>query len=303
MQPPRAGFLLAVAAAFVWSFTGPGISYLLTSYDVPRLTLAFWRDFFAALVVLPLALYQFGLPSKHDMARFAIAGVLFIGLYHALWIFSVSYNGPAVAVVLIYTFPAFATIGSWLLWRERPTQLAVAGLVLAFIGCGFVVQAYRPELLVLNGLGILCGVATGILQAGFSLFSQRTLHRHHPWTTLAWTMTFGTIALLLTQQPTTIFAVGDDAWAWLVLIALAIGPTLGGYVLYILALRKLSAGVAGTVVTLEAPFAALLGTLLLRQWLEWPQLLGLLLVLVGAILPHIHQLLVLKDYPSQQSPV
>lgn len=300
MQPQRTGFVLAAIAAFVWSFTGPGISYLLTTYDIPRLTLAFWRDFFATLVVLPLALYHFGLPHKLDLARFAVAGILFIGLYHALWVYSVSYNGPAVAVVLIYTFPAFATIGAWLLWHERPTQWAIAGLVFAFIGCGLVVQAYRPEMLALNWLGILCGIATGVLQAGFSLFSQRALHRHHPWTTLAWTMTFGTLALLLTQQPTTIFAVGHDAWPWLVLMALAIGPTLGGYVLYILALRKLPAGVAGTIVTLEAPFAAVLGALLLRQWLDWIQLLGLLLVLAGAALPQVGQLRATKHYKRQQ---
>jgi drug/metabolite transporter (DMT)-like permease len=132
------------------------------------------------------------------------------------------------------------------------------------------------------------------------LFSQRALHRHHPWTTLAWTMAFGTLALLLTQQPGTIFAVGNDVWPWLVLIALAIGPTLGGYVLYIMALRKLPAGVAGNIVTLEAPFAAVLGALLLRQWLELPQLLGLLLVLTGAILPQISPLLRINRFRARR---
>lgn len=287
MPSRRLGFGLALAAALAWSFTGPGISYLLTTYQIPRLTLAFWRDLFAVLAILPLTIFRFGLPSRRELARFALAGVFFIGLYHALWVFSIDYNGPAVAVVLIYTFPAFATLGAWLLWREQPTQPALIGLALAFVGCLLVVRAYDPRVLVLNWLGVASGLGTGIAQAGYSLFSRRALRNNHPWTALAWTMTFGTIALLLTQRPATILDVGSGSWPWMVLIVLAIGPTLGGYMLYTTALRSLPAGVAGTIVTLEAPFAALLSAILLRQWLEWPQLIGLGFMLLGATLPQL----------------
>lgn len=69
------GVLLAITASFLWSFTGPGIGYLLTVYHVPRLTLAFWRDLFAVLVLLPLTLRWFGLPQRADLLRFAVVGV------------------------------------------------------------------------------------------------------------------------------------------------------------------------------------------------------------------------------------
>lgn len=285
----RTGLLLAVAAAICWSFTGPGISYLLTTYQVPRLTLAFWRDLFIVLVMLPLTLRWFGWPGRAELLRLALAGVLFIGIYHGLWVFSVAYNGAAVAVVLIYTFPTFATLGAWLLWRERPSLSAVGGLALAFAGCLLVVEAYNPQQLALNWLGIIIGLATALTQAGYSLFSQRMLRHSHPWPTLAWTMTFGTLALLLVQRPTTVLAVGPGLWPWLVLAAIGIGPTLIGYVLYSMALRSLRAGVAGTVVTLEAPVAALLAARLLDQWLSWPQLAGMICILLGATLPQLHE--------------
>jgi drug/metabolite transporter (DMT)-like permease len=283
----RAGFALALAAAFCWSFTGPGISYLLIEYQVPRLTLAFWRDVFIALVMLPLTLRWFGLPSRAELLRLVVAGVIFIGAYHGLWVFSVGYNGAAIAVVLVYTFPTFATLGAWLLWRERPSAVAAVGLALAFVGCALVVEAYNPEVLALNWLGIVCGLGTGVTQAGYTLFSQRALRHSHPLPTLAWTMTFGALALLLTQRPSTILAVGDQAWPWLVLAAVGIGPTLGGYVLYSLALRRLPAGSVGTIVTLEAPFAALLSARLLGEWLSWPQSIGVLCIVLGAVLPQL----------------
>lgn len=274
-------------AAIVWSFTAPGIDYLLTVYRVPRLTLAFWRDLAAVLVLVPVTLRRFALPARRELLHFAIGGGLFIGLYHALWVFSVALNGSALAVVLIYTFPAFTIVGAWLLWRERPTRSAILGLALAFVGCVLAVEAYNPDVLRLNWLGVLYGLGTGLTQAGYTLFSQRTLRNNHPWTTLTWTMVFGTLLLALLQRPATIFAVGATAWPWLLIFFLGVGPTLGGYILYTMALRSLPAGVAGTVVMLEVPCSALLAGLLLNQWLDWLQLLGMLCILGGAVLPQL----------------
>lgn len=282
---PRTGFFLALAASFAWSFTGPGIDYLLTVYDIPRLTIAFWRDLFAVMVLLPVALWRYGIPERHELLRLAVAGALFIGAYHALWVLSISYNGPAVAVVIVYTFPAWATLGAWLLWHEQPTFGAIIGLCLAFVGCFLVVEAYDLDKLSLNWLGLLCGLGTGIAQAGYALFCQHTLQRSSMWPTLTWTMTFGALALLFTQRPDTIFAVGDTPAPWLLLALLAIGPTLGGYVLYTVSLRSLRAGVAGTVVTLEVLWTAVWAALLLGRWLTWPQLLGMFCVLGGVTLP------------------
>ncbi|MBV9789973.1 MAG: EamA family transporter [Chloroflexi bacterium] len=283
----RTGFLLTVLAAMLWSFTAPGIDYLLNVYHVPQLALIFWRDFFVVLVLLPITLRRFTLPARRDLLRFAIAGGLFIGVYHALWVFSVALNGSALAVVLIYLFPAFTIVGAWLLWRERPTRSAILGLGLAFIGCVLAVEAYNPEVLRLNWLGVACGLGTALTQAGYTLFSQRTLRNTHPWIALTWTMFFGTLVLALMQRPSTVFAVGSTPWPWLVLCFLGIGPTLGGYIMYNLALRSLPAGVVGTVVMLEVPCAALLSGLLLNQWLDGLQLLGMACILGGAVLPQL----------------
>ena len=282
------GFALAAVAALFWAFTGPGIGYMLTHYAVEPLTLAFWRDAFMVAVLLPITLWRFRVPGGADLRRFALVGAFGVGIYHALWVYSVKYNGAAIAVILIYTFPAWATLGAWLLWREEPSSSALVGLAFAFLGCALVVRAYDPEVLRLNWRGLACGLGTGVLQAAYSIFSRRQLHHHHPWAALTWTMLFGTIVLLCTQTPRALVAIGSDPVPWLIIAGLAIGPTLGGYLLYNLALRSLPAGVAGTVVTLEAPFAAVLAALLLGgQALLWPQLTGMLLVMLGAALPQL----------------
>lgn len=285
MHSPSRGFGLAIMAAFCWSFTGPGIGILLNRYGIAPLTIAFWRDAFVTALLLPITLWRFGLPARRDWRHFGVVGLICFGIYHALWVLSVQYNGAAVAVILIYTFPAWATLGSWLLWREQPTSTAMGGLLLAFVGCALVVRLYDPAMLRLNWRGIACGLGTGLAQAGYALYSRRIAHQHHPWVALTWTMLFGTLALLLTQTPASLLSVGSNPAPWLLLIVIAAGPTLGGYLLFNLSLRSLPAGVAGTIVMLEAPCAALLAVLLLAEPLGWPQALGIALVLMGAALP------------------
>src|SRR5918998_2033778 len=134
MHSQTRGFLLAMVAALCWSFTGPGIGILLDRYNMAPLTVAFWRDFFVVVLLLPVSLRVFGLPSRLALRDFLVVGFICFGVYHALWVYSVQLNGAAVAVILIYTFPAFATLGSWLLWGEQPSRTAIGGIVLAFVG-------------------------------------------------------------------------------------------------------------------------------------------------------------------------
>ena len=42
------GYIIALTATVLWSFTGILISYLSKTYSLPSLVLAFWRDLFVS---------------------------------------------------------------------------------------------------------------------------------------------------------------------------------------------------------------------------------------------------------------
>lgn len=289
---PRAGYVLSVAAPLIWATTGVLIKYLL-DLGAPRLAIAFWRDAAIALACLAglLALRPRGLRvSWRDLRGFAAIGAISVGLYHALWVTSIDLNGAAVATVLIYTFPTFVTLGAWLLFGERIRRPQIVALVLALLGCALVVRAYDLEVLRVSWLGALVGLSTGMTHAGYVLFSQRAVQSHSPWVSLAYTMLFGALALLvmnLALAPRQLFAVGDSALPWLVLFALALGPTLGGYALFTAALRHIPGRIASLIAIVEAPASALLAALFLGERMEWPQLLGLALILGAIGLPRL----------------
>ncbi len=291
---PSTGYWLSALAATVWALTSPGLRYLLTNYTLSPLELAFWRDaFIACTCLIGLLIFRPALlrVSLRELRGFAIAGAISIGIYHAIWIWSIALNGAAVAVVLIYTFPTFVTIGAWLLFGEpvRPPQIVALAISLA--GCALLVRAYDPALFQLSWVGALIGLATGLAHSGYVLFSQRSVQRQSPWTSLTYTMLFGALTLLVlllvvpTGKPES--AQPAPLAAWLILLGLALGPTLGGYAIFTTALRYLPGRVASLIVVIEAPISTLLAVALLGEYLEWPQVLGIGLILGSIVLPQL----------------
>lgn len=293
----RTGLILCTIAAVVWAGTAPGIKYLLDVYHVPGVTLAFWRDVFVTIAVMGILLVRNRAAlrvSRADFTPLALLGVVSIGIYHALWIWSVSLNGAAIAVVLIYLFPTFVTIGARFMFGEQLRTVQVIGLLLSLIGMGLLVKLYDPEQIKLNWLGIVVGLTTAVLQAFYVLYTQKAVRTVNPWASLGITMATGSLTLLamLIAAPLvvgeaaapSIFAVGDLT-AWLILLALAIGPTLGGYALFNLSLQHIPASTGGLILVLEAPVASAIAILFLGEQLMALQYVGMALIFVSILLP------------------
>jgi len=289
----RTGYTLAVIAAIVWAATSPGLSYLLEVHHAPALVLAFWRDAFVALACLGvvLATNRGRLPSisRGDLRGFALIGTISVGLYHALFVTSIALNGAALGIVLIYLYPAIVSLGAWLLFKEQITPQQILALILAILGCVLLVRAYDPAVLRVNWLGVLVGVGAALGHAGYVLFSQRAVSRHSPWLSLALTMSFGALTLLVLNlvasgAPSLVTA-GANPAPWLGILALALGPTLGGYAAFTISLRHIPGRIASLIMVIEAPLATLISVLLLGEQIQPIQILGMACVLLAAVLP------------------
>ncbi len=292
----RTGYLLCILAAITWSATSPGLSYLIETYQVPALVLAFWRDAFIALACL-IGLSMLHLLRREPLPRlsgaewraYGITGAVSIGIYHALFVLSVALNGAALAIVLIYLYPAFVTLGARIFFKERLRTLQLGSILLAVIGSALLVRAYDLAVLRLNWVGIVVGIVSAATHAGYVLFNQRAVSRHSPWFSLTLTMTFGTLTLLamalISGPPAALIAIGPGATPWLIIAALAVGPTLGGYILFTTALRHIPGQIASLIVVVEAPIATTTAVLLLGERIEPLQALGMLFVLAAAVLP------------------
>lgn len=288
----RLGYVFGVASALAYAFTTPTIKYLIDVYHVPELAIMFWRNAIIAsvciggvLVIRPALLRV----NKRDMKRFALVGSISVGLFHMLLVYSIKFNGAALAVVLLNLNPSFVALGAYIFLGEQITRRHMLSLVLAFVGCVLLVRAYDVAVLQTSWIGIVVGVGTGAALASYMLFNQRIMTRHNAWVSLALTMVFGALALLvvlvLVQGGHTLVAVGDEPKPWLILVFLALMPTLGGYGFLLASMQYVPARITSLLGLIELPTVTLVAWLVLGEQMEVVQVVGMVLIIGAAVLP------------------
>ncbi len=285
-SPSGRGLLLVVLAAGFWSTSGLFINWVADGSGISPWSLAFWRDLGTFSVLLAgLLLFKPALlrVRRRDLAWLAAMGAITIGSFHVLWNTSVLYAGVAVATVLQSNAPIFVILLAWLLWREPFTGRKIIAIVLAFIGTLFIARLDRLGGSQLNLVGVLAGMVGAINYSTLSLFGKKLTGSYSPWTVLTYAFGFGALLLLPFQwnQPLPWPLPGPVLAAYAGLIFV---PTVTGFALYTTALRRLPAGVAAIVATLEIPFAAVTSYLALGETMDRWQGLGALLVVSGVVL-------------------
>jgi drug/metabolite transporter (DMT)-like permease len=157
-------------------------------------------------------------------------------------------------------------------------------LTLAFTGCVLVARAYDPAELRFNGLGLVLGLGAGLTYALYTILSKIALRNHSNGTALTFALVFGTLFLLPWQSPDGLAPLTQGGMAWLLLLGLAIGPTLGSLTLYNLGLREVPASNASLIAMLEPVVASILAFVFLGEQMELLQSIGGVMVVVGAVL-------------------
>ncbi|MCI0521367.1 MAG: DMT family transporter, partial [Chloroflexi bacterium] len=258
--------------------------------------LAFWRDLFAssalALVFAVFAPRLLRIERRH-WVFFVIYGLL-VAVFNSLWTVSVKYNGAAVATVLAYSSAAFTAILARLLFKETLGVVKLLAVALALVGSAMVSGAYLPSAWQTNFIGLLTGLVSGMMFAGYSLFGKAAALRGvSSWTALMYS--FGAAALFLLffnlvpmnlpegMASPLLFSLGARWDGWAYLLVLAVAPTVAGFGLYTASLAYLPASVANLIATLEPVLTAILAFFLLGEVLTLIQIMGGLLIISAVV--------------------
>lgn len=282
MKDARAVVAVLIGATLLGSLGAWGRT--IYRYEGDPMTVVAWRALIgaAALAVLLAALRPELLRVRpRDLPFFVVYG--FIGVTLNFWTYfsAVKYTTLAVAITLLYTYPAFVALLSALFLGERLTSTKLGAIAVTLLGSALVAQVYATDLLRVNLRGILFGLSTGLSMAAYSIFGKRAMSRYPPWTVVLYAFAAGGLSLGLGTGSHLLAAIGYPPIAWFWIVGLALIPSLGGYALYTLGLRDLPASRASIIATWEVVTAALLGWLLFGEALAALQLVGAALVCFG----------------------
>ena len=300
-NPQLKGILLVLLAATLWGTLGTIYTLGTDRFHLTPLAIVFWRGGLAALALGLLGIGKalagrgWGMfrVRRADLPIFLTFGLLGVTAFFLLYIYAVVLVGVAAAVVLLYTAPVFVALMAWRFLGEPFGIRKGVALLLTFFGCALVVRAYDPGLLVLNLVGIMCGLGSAFTYALYSILGKLSLKRGYPITTMSFFVyLIGATGLLLVALLRggnnggvgQLFTMGTDEGAWSLLLMLALLQTIGALYAYTAGLRYLEAGTASILATFEPVVATLLAAFVLSENLEWPQLVGGALILMSVVI-------------------
>lgn len=280
------GYLFVAAAASLWGSLGLFFRILHDDYMLSALAIAFLRAVLALTILAGFLLFRH--PERlrvsfRALPFFAVYGFCGVTAFYFSYTQAVIQTSVTTAVVLLYTAPAFVTLMARHFWGERIGLRKLSSLVLAFAGCALVARIYDPAQVSLNLLGLAVGLSAGFTYALYTVFSKFALERFTSLTALMYMLLFGALFLVPFQSLDGFVPLVSSPGVWLVLLFLAVGPTLGSLALYNAGLQRVPASNASVLATIEPVVASLLAFSFLGERLEFLQVVGGAMVIAGAV--------------------
>jgi len=168
-----------VLAMIFWSFSF--IWFKIANETFRPVTIVFIRLFFSVIILTTYLIItkNFMKIKKRDRKLFLMLAVFEPFLYFLGESFGLTYVSVTVCSVLISTIPVFATLGAWLIFRERLKVINYAGIILSFIGVlVFILNKDGTISFNIKGLGLLTLAVFSAV--GYNLTLSRLVGTYSP---------------------------------------------------------------------------------------------------------------------------
>lgn len=278
---PRHVALLALGVIAV-STSAP----LIRLADAPPLAVAFYRNLFAALALLPIALVR----QRRELAgldrggwgALVLAGA-FLAIHFAAWIPSVGLTTVAASTVLVDSQSIWAAVGARVILGERVRRVVFVGIAVALAGAVIIsgadfalsTRAFAGDMLALVG---------AVTAAGYLLTGRRLRQRLSLVAYTGVVYAVCSVLVLLAAVVAGTPLLGFEPEVWLLFALMAAGPQILGHTVFNYLLRDLDATVVAVAVMGEPVGASLLALAIFGEVPPWSAVVGGVVVLAGIYL-------------------
>jgi drug/metabolite transporter (DMT)-like permease len=290
-----AGLLCGIASSICFSASGT-FAKALTDAGFSALQAVWVRIAGACVILLAATVLLRGPGAFNALLRSgaALRGVFMFGLVavaicQAMYFVAASRLPVGVAILLEYAGPALVVIYQRLVLRRAVRRTAFLGIAMAMVGLCCVVEIWSG--VSLDALGLACGVGTAVGNAAYFLILDRLTGTADPLVISAGGMLVAMVLLIPIALPwntpwhklgSAVALAHFSVPGWSVALALVLVSTVVSYVLGGMAVQRLSAPVAAGLAYVEPISACVLAWVLLGQSLSAVQIVGGVVVLLGA---------------------
>jgi len=275
-----AGALFGTAAILIRFLTG-----------VSAFSISFWRLIIASLIIAITVLiskrtFNWNLLRK-DFSRVLVLGVL-LGLHFILFVSAVLNTTIINATVLVNTTPIWSMFVSSLIFKLKPSRLAVFGIALSFLGVFLITYGHAASLLwTIQLKGDLEAALAAVVEAFYLNYGRETRQKMPLLPLMLAIYVFSALTVLvigsISSTSSSTFAFPLELGTIVALIGLGILPTAMAHSFYFSSLSALKSFETATMALLEPIGATVLGIIIFAQIPNLVFILGAALVLTGIV--------------------
>lgn len=222
------------------------------------------------------------LTNWSDIRYFVGTGIFSISFFNFCYFTTMDHAGISIAVILLYTAPAFVTILSFIFLKEKLTKKKIIAVATTIIGCTLI-TGFSGGKSQLTAIGFLIGLGSGFGYALYTIFGKFALRKYSSFTVTLYTFLVAAVALL----PFTRIWEKLNLFLTLEVLLLSLGlgliPTVIAYILYTKGLEQTEGSKAAIIATIEPVVACLIGVAIFGEMFGFTQILGSLFILGSVI--------------------
>lgn len=245
-----------------------------------------WRFSLAALAFWPMIIWRKsyrGVNLREWIKGLAMGAIGFWGVAF-LYFTCIKYISTGLTSVLVYTYPTFVALSSWLFLRKRISTIQLVAISLCIVGCIFIAELRQFNLLTLGNPGFILGLLMAFIYSLY-IISGEIVGKRVPADFLSAAIITGCALSFIGQGiyfEELIFPATLKAWGAIILLALF--STVIAIHFLMMAIKRLGSLKTSIISTIEPLFTIAIGIVFLNEKMTNWQIIGGALIFTSLLL-------------------
>jgi drug/metabolite transporter (DMT)-like permease len=274
------GSLYAISAGFCYGLLGYfGITLMNEQFSV--FNMLFWRFFISTIVILILLLPSLKQVKDRprDLLRILISGATFYGGSSIFLFIASRYIGTGLTTVIFFTYPAMILFFNAVFYKAQINKIYYVAITLILLGLVLLTNLQSVEF---HLIGIGLALLTGALYAAYMLVNKG--NTVSPLNSSLMVSMGCMITFFIGSLFTHSFFIPHMIHHWIYIIGIGVVCTALPILLLLQGLKYISSEKTAILSVLEPVFMVILGVLLLHEKIHILQVIGICIVLLGAMM-------------------
>jgi drug/metabolite transporter (DMT)-like permease len=277
------GYLYVLAGTTLWGVSSV-VAKSLFHLGLPPAQLVLLRLTLSVFILFPIFLLFDRRLLRIDpraLPYFLLLGFVGVGGNQFTYYYTISKIHIGPGILIQYLCMVWIALYAYRFQGEPLSKGKVFALCLALVGCYFAVGGYRMDLLKLNKVGIMSGLAASFFFSFYTLYGEKGMRRYGPWTIVFYSFGFGAILYSLLVSPVRLITAGYSLKMWGAFLYIAVFQTLIPFGLYFKGVDRIRATRANITATWEIVVSGVTAYFVLGEVLQLLQILGGLAVILA----------------------